>query len=146
MNNYKDLFNLFFTSQPRWYVSNLNHSDDFFGGFETMYKNTNGETDYGFEDHKPHGKYETKDGYYMFYNVPGFNKENLSIEFENDKLVVQGERKFKIDNDEKITKIKFNINVGNVDPSKIECTIQDGIMTIFSPYKQQENKKKIKIN
>lgn len=86
-----------------------------------------------------------KDGAYISFEVPGFNKSNLTIELQGDSLIVKGERQVKENTKSTIKKFKVGFDV---DPSTIEATCEDGILTVFIPNykKQNENKKTIKIS
>jgi len=78
--------------------------------------------------------------------VPGFNKSNLKVELEGDKLFVSGKRTYKV-NGEETTRTYFKtFNMGGVfDGSQIEATVEDGILTVFIPNKTKSEKKKISI-
>jgi HSP20 family protein len=91
-------------------------------------------------------KYEvnhTKDGAYLFFEAPGFNKSNLKVEMENGVLHIVGERTYKMEGETKTKSIlkKFNIGEG-FNPESVEATIEDGLLTVFVPnFKKQEKKR-----
>lgn len=91
-------------------------------------------------------KNQTSDGEYLMIEVPGFNKSNLKVELEGDKLFVSGKRTYKV-NGEETTRTYFKtFNMGGVfDGSQIEATVEDGILTVFIPNKTKSEKKKISI-
>jgi HSP20 family molecular chaperone IbpA len=89
-----------------------------------------------------------KDGAYFHFEVPGFNKENLDVMIEGSELVIEGTRKYKINNEEKTKSVDRRIELNNLyDPSTIEATVVDGLLTVYIPSFKKENiRKKNKIN
>lgn len=89
-----------------------------------------------------------KDGAYLFFEVPGFNKENLEITVEGTELVLDGKRVYKLNNSEKTKTLSKRVKLNNsYNPSTIEATISDGILTVYIPkYSKETEKKKNKIN
>jgi HSP20 family protein len=85
----------------------------------------------------------TKDGAYLFFEAPGFNKSNLKVEMEGGALHIEGERTYKMEGESRTKSIskKFNIGEG-YDPNSVEATIEDGLLTVFVPnFKKQEKKR-----
>jgi HSP20 family molecular chaperone IbpA len=85
----------------------------------------------------------TKDGAYLFFEAPGFNKLNLKVEMENGTLHIEGERTYKMEGESRTKSIskKFNIGEG-YNPNSVEATIEDGLLTVFVPnFKKQEKKR-----
>lgn len=89
-----------------------------------------------------------KDGAYLHFEVPGFNKENLEITVEGTELVLEGKRTYKLNGAEKEKKLSKRVKLNNnYNPSTIEATILDGILTVYIPkYSKETEKKKNKIN
>ena len=120
-----DLFDTFFNNRGR---GNYNYST-------TVMKNdSEGET------------YEinhTKDGAYLFFEAPGFNKSNLKVEMEGGVIHIEGKRTYKLNNEEKKKTISKQFKIeDDYDASSIEATIEDGLLTVFVPnYKKQEKKR-----
>jgi HSP20 family protein len=88
----------------------------------------------------------TKDGAYLFFEAPGFNKSNLKVEMENGTLHIEGERTYKMEGESRTKSIskKFNIGEG-YDPNSVEATIEDGLLTVFVPNFKKQEKKRISI-
>ena len=91
-------------------------------------------------------KYEidyTKDGAYLFFEAPGFNKSNLKVEMENGVLHIVGERTYKMEGETKFKSILKQFNIGEgFNPESVEATIEDGLLTVFVPnFKKQEKKR-----
>lgn len=85
----------------------------------------------------------TKDGAYLLFSVPGFNKTNLRAEIEDGTLHIVGKRTYKLTSGEKTKSINKKFKIGDeYNPSLIEATIEDGLLTVFVPnYKKQEKKR-----
>jgi HSP20 family molecular chaperone IbpA len=89
----------------------------------------------------------TKDGAYLFFNVPGFNKSTLKVELDNGIIDIQGSRTYKLNGEEKTKKLSKQFKIGNnFNDTLIEATTEDGILTIFVPNYKKESKKTITIN
>jgi HSP20 family molecular chaperone IbpA len=89
-----------------------------------------------------------KDGAYLHFEVPGFNKENLEITVEGVELVLEGKRTYKLNGVEKEKTINKRVKLNNTyNSSTIEATISDGILTVYIPkYSKETEKKKNKIS
>ena len=88
----------------------------------------------------------TKDGAYLFFEAPGFNKSNLKVEMENGTLHIEGERTYKMEGESRTKSIskKFNIGEG-YDPNSVEATIEDGLLTVFVPNFKKKEKKRVSL-
>ena len=120
-----DLFDTIFNNRGR---SNYNYTT-------TLVSNDSGSELYEIN--------HTKDGAYLFFEAPGFNKSNLKVEMENGVLHIVGERTYKMEGETKTKSIlkKFNIGEG-FNPESVEATIEDGLLTVFVPnFKKQEKKR-----
>jgi HSP20 family molecular chaperone IbpA len=89
-----------------------------------------------------------KDGAYLHFEVPGFNKTNLDVLIEGSELVIEGSRKFKMNGEEKEKQLNRRVELHNLyDPTTVEATIEDGILTVYIPsFKKDSQKKKNRIN
>jgi HSP20 family molecular chaperone IbpA len=85
----------------------------------------------------------TKDGAYLFFEAPGFNKTTLKVEVENGIIHIQGSRTYKLNGEEKTKSIEQQFTIGaDLNPESIEATIEDGLLTVFIPnFKKQEKKR-----
>jgi HSP20 family protein len=88
----------------------------------------------------------TKDGAYLFFEAPGFNKSNLKVEMENGVLHIEGERTYKMDGESKTKSISKQFNIGEgYNPESVEATIEDGLLTVFVPSFKKQEKKRISV-
>ncbi len=89
---------------------------------------------------------QTKDGAYLFFEAPGFNKTNLKVEMEDGMLTINGKRTYEMNKEEKIKTISKKFTVGTeYDAESIEATIEDGLLTVFVPNFKKKEKKKISL-
>jgi HSP20 family molecular chaperone IbpA len=89
-----------------------------------------------------------KDGAYIHFEVPGFNKSNLEVLIEGSELVIGGSRKYKMNGEEKQKQINRRVELNNLyDPATVEATVEDGILTVYIPsFMKETQKKKNRIN
>jgi len=98
------------------------------------------------EDEKDYEINYTKDGAYLMFEVPGFNKSNLNVELDGDRLTIQGKKTYILNGKEKTKTISQKFSVGsNYDASQMEATVEDGILTVFVPDLVKKEKKQIKL-
>lgn len=89
-----------------------------------------------------------KDGAYIHFEVPGFNKNNLDVLIEGSELVIEGSRKYKMNGEEKQKEINRRVELNNLyDPTTVEATVEDGLLTVYIPsFKKETQKRKNRIN
>lgn len=88
----------------------------------------------------------TKDGAYLIFEAPGFNKSNLKVEMENGILYINGKRTYKANNEEKVKSISNEFRIGTgYNSESIEATIEDGLLTVFVPNFKKQEKKRISL-
>jgi HSP20 family molecular chaperone IbpA len=98
------------------------------------------------QDGNAHEINYTKDGAYLFFDAPGFNKTNLKVEMENGVLLIEGERTYKVEGESKTKSISKQFNIGEgYNPESVEATIEDGLLTVFVPSFKKKEKKKISL-
>ena len=131
------------------YYNNLDRLfDQFFNDNSGMYKTYK---IVSANQNKTNDDYEinvVKDGAYLHFEVPGFNKTNLDVLIEDSELVIEGSRKFKMNGEEKEKQLNRRVELHNLyDPTTVEATIEDGILTVYIPsFKKESQKKKNRIN
>lgn len=103
--------------------------------FAPLYYYANkGENVFGYEvDH-------VDDGYYVLQDAPGFEKDDISLEYENGYLTMKGEKTYKINGKEKTKNFYTKLKVGNVSED-IKANLENGILKVFVP----KDKKIIKV-
>lgn len=92
-------------------------------------------------------------GYLVEMEIPGYNKENISIDFDNDILIVSGVRPKVEENEGDIFKIKEindtsferKFKIKNVNEKGITAEYLNGILKINLLYLKENEKPKNKI-
>lgn len=98
--------------------------------------------------------YEKDGKYHVEMDIPGFDKNEISIDCEDGYLTIEASKsQEKEEKDKKYIrrertygKIKRQFYVGNVDEDNIKAEFKDGVLKISVPImKEIENKKRIEI-
>ena len=86
---------------------------------------------------------ETGDAYKADAELPGFNKDDIKIDVENDVLTISAERK--LENDENkhnfVKRERFygsysrSFDVSGIEVDRIEAAYNDGVLTLTMPKK-----------
>ena len=88
---------------------------------------------------------DTGDAYKLDAELPGFNKDDIKIDVENDVLTISAEHKLdnKDDKPNFIKRERFygsysrSFDVSGIEVDGIEATYADGILTLTMPKKQE---------
>ena len=113
--------------------------DDIFDDFMVPERSTLGKCDI----------YEKDNKYHIEMDVPGFKKEDIKIDLDNNYLTVKAEKKT-MDKDESkkyirreraYSKFERSIYLGDASQDNIDAEFKDGTLTIVVP-KIDENKSK----
>ena len=89
---------------------------------------------------------DTGDAFKLEAELPGFSKDDIKIEIENDCLTISAERKFD-DEDKKKNFVKRerfygsysrSFDVTGIDTDAIEASYNDGVLTLTMPKKKAE--------
>jgi HSP20 family molecular chaperone IbpA len=131
------------------YYNNLDRLfDQFFNDNSGMYKTYKIVSSNQNETNNDYEINVVKDGAYLHFEVPGFNKTNLDVLIEGSELVIEGSRKFKMNGEEKEKQLNRRVELHNLyDPTTVEATVEDGILTVYIPsFKKESQKKKNRIN
>ena len=89
---------------------------------------------------------DTDDAFKLEAELPGFSKDDIKIDIENDCLTISAERKFD-DEDKKKNFVKRerfygsysrSFDVTGIDTDAIEASYNDGVLTLTMPKKKAE--------
>lgn len=98
--------------------------------------------------------YEKEGLVHIELDVPGFNKDDISIELSKGNLIVTAKREVKDSENKKYYrrersfygKYSRSFYLGDVEDSQVDASFKDGILTITVPKEStKENKKLIEI-
>ena len=96
--------------------------------------------------------YEENNNYNLIIDVPGFNKENITINYFDNYLTIEAIKEDSINESDKhyirkerrFGSFKRQFYVGNVDEDKIEAEFKDGVLKVIVPKNDKNtNSKKI---
>lgn len=95
--------------------------------------------------------WEDKENFYLKFDLPGVQKEDIEIEVEGDQLTIKGERKL----DQKIDYIRRERVAGPffraftlespIEKEKIKAVYKMGVLEIVLPKKEEAKPKQISI-
>ncbi|MFO0795180.1 MAG: Hsp20/alpha crystallin family protein [Candidatus Brocadiaceae bacterium] len=85
--------------------------------------------------------YETPDNFMIVIDMPGVAKENVTIDMQNNELVINGEVSLESYHDEKVIYNEYNIGHYHrhfvlsdaINGEKIEAKMADGVLTLVLP-------------
>jgi HSP20 family protein len=96
---------------------------------------------------------ETDKSYLVTLEMPGVSKEKVEVSLEGDKLTISGERVEKLENEgllrKEIREEKFSRSFvldGKIEREQIKAKMENGILTISLPKKEDEVGRKISID
>ena len=94
--------------------------------------------------------YEKDNNYHIEMDIPGFSKEDVKIEVDNDRLTIKASKSSE-SNDEDKNYIKRersygeyqrSFSLGDIDTDNIDATFEKGMLLITLPKKAAEDSKK----
>lgn len=92
---------------------------------------------------------ESEDGYIFKAEVPGLAKENIDVQYKDNYLTIKAEWKQECKEDEctclRSGKYSRMIYVPDIDGTKIEATLKDGILTLQAPKRDEIKPKSVTI-
>jgi HSP20 family protein len=97
---------------------------------------------------------EDKDAYHVEMELPGMNKDDVNISFEDDLLIVSGEKKEEKEDKEKnyhyyerrYGKFERTFRIhSDVVKDKIEATFKNGVLAIDLPKAEKAKPKQIEV-
>lgn len=95
---------------------------------------------------------ETEDAFWLEFAIPGFGKDDVSIDIDQNVMTVSGKKEEKSE-DEKYTRREFWYNEfkrsftlpKSVDQEATKASFKDGILTVELPKKPEAKPKSLKI-
>ncbi len=105
----------------------------------------------------PHGPavtvYETQDEYVFQAELPGWTREQVSINFENQSLTLSGKRELPQAEGRQYHRVEgfygqfsrsFSVP-GLVDAGRVEAQLKDGVLTVHLPKREEARPRQIEV-
>ena len=100
----------------------------------------------GRERSLPLDVYEDADHRYVRLEVPGVRKSDIEIELENAVLSIRAKREDKMEGETSTINLSRSVTVGDdVDPDQVKASLENGMLTIELPKREQAKPKQITI-
>ena len=96
-----------------------------------------------------------KDGvYHADIDIPGFNKEDIQIEFHKGTITIKAEKEFNEDKENKkyirherrFNKLERSFYFSDIDEENIKAEYTNGVLHLTIPQKAESSKKQISID
>jgi HSP20 family protein len=89
---------------------------------------------------------EREDGFYLYLELPGVNKEDLKVEIRGNELIVEAYTTYGLDDSERLHNLefadvhyqgKYNLFEG-IDRNAISAELRHGVLTVLMPRRAKE--------
>jgi len=97
--------------------------------------------------------YETQDEYVFQAELPGWTREQVSIDFENQTLTLSGKRELQNGDGRQYHRVEgfygqfsrsFTVP-GTVDAGRVEAGLKDGLLTVHLPKREEAKPRQIEV-
>jgi HSP20 family protein len=97
--------------------------------------------------------YETKDEYVFQAELPGWNRDEVTIDYENQTLTLSGQHQLMADDDRQYHRVEgfygqftrsFTVP-GTVNFDAVRAELQDGVLTIHLPKREEVKPRQIEV-
>ena len=99
--------------------------------------------------------YEKEGKYHLTAEIPGLNKDDISISFDDGCMTISGKKESESEEEGVDFYMRetshgsfsrsFNLPK-SVDEDKVDATYKDGVLTLVMPHKEKSDRKKIEIH
>ena len=97
--------------------------------------------------------YEKGGDYHIEMDIPGFNKDEISVETKDGYLTIKAEKKNEVNEEDKnknyirrertYGKYERSFYLGDLDEDKIDATFENGMLKLVVPKKEEVDTKKV---
>ena len=97
--------------------------------------------------------YEKGGDYHIEMDIPGFNKDEISVETKDGYLTIKAEKKNEVNEEDKnknyirrertYGKYERSFYLGNLDEDKIDASFENGMLKLVVPKKEEVDTKKV---
>jgi HSP20 family protein len=97
---------------------------------------------------------ETDNAYVLELEMPGLSREDVEVSFENDTIIVRGEKQEKTENKEEKgvirreyhTRFERSFSVHGIDPDQVSAKMENGILLVTLPKSRERLGRKISVS
>ena len=97
--------------------------------------------------------YEKGGDYHIEMDIPGFNKDEISVETKDGYLIIKAEKKNEVNEEDKdknyirrertYGKYERSFYLGDLDEDKIDASFENGMLKLVVPKKEEVETKKV---
>ena len=97
--------------------------------------------------------YEKDGDYHIEMDIPGFNKDEISVETKDGYLTIKAEKKNEVNEEDKeknyirrertYGKYERSFYLGDLDEDKIDASFENGMLKLVVPKKEEVDTKKV---
>ena len=97
--------------------------------------------------------YEKAGDYHIEMDIPGFNKDEISVETKDGYLTIKAEKKNEVNEEDKeknyirrertYDKYERSFYLGDLDEDKIDASFENGMLKLVVPKKEEVDTKKV---
>ena len=89
---------------------------------------------------------EREDGFYLYLNLPGVEKEDLEVESRGDDLIIDAYTSYTLDESERLHNLEFTdvhyqskfTLFEDIDRNAISAELRNGVLMVFMPRRGKE--------
>ncbi|MEM0967145.1 MAG: Hsp20/alpha crystallin family protein [Verrucomicrobiota bacterium] len=128
------------------------YSNDPFAGMNSLFEHFNrsfgGSFGVSSRDRQiPVNLYSADDAYNVRAEVPGFSKEEVTVELENAVLEIRAQKKSSEDGSTNSVQLVRKITIGDdVDPQKVTAKLENGVLSVHLPKNEATKPKSIEVS
>lgn len=97
---------------------------------------------------------ETENAYVLTLEMPGLSREDVEVSYENDTLIVKGDREEKTENKETRgvvrreyhSRFERSFNVHGIDSEQVSAKMENGILVVTLPKSRERLGRKISVS
>lgn len=96
---------------------------------------------------------EREDGFYIYMDLPGVKKEDLTLDLQDSELTVIGKTSVVSGEKENFIEVQFGVGeyrraislAENIDRQKIRANLKNGVLELFMPRVEKAKPRRIEI-
>ena len=95
----------------------------------------------------PANLYETEDAKILEFELPGVARKDIDLSYDKGVLSIEATRKVSRAGEENVIKLQRSVRIGTeIDFKKVEARLDNGILTVSLPRREQDKPLRISVN